>query len=153
MRKFLILIVTLVSLAPAFAVEPNEILSDPVLEARARALSKTLRCMVCQNESIDDSSAPLAKDLRVLVRERVQKGDTDAEVRDFLIARYGDFILLQPRLRPETILLWGIPVLVLLAGAGAMVLASQRRQTAPARALSAEEKKRLNDLLGNNKKS
>ncbi len=100
MRKYILLFVTLLSLAaPAFAVEPGEMLSDPALEVRARALSKALRCMVCQNESIDDSSAPLAKDLRILVRERIKAGDSDAGVREFLVARYGEFVLLEPRLR------------------------------------------------------
>lgn len=153
MRKYLILIATLVSLVPAFAVEPGEMLSDPALEARARALSRTLRCMVCQNESIDDSNAPLAKDLRILVRERIKAGDSDAAVRDFLVARYGEFILLQPKLRPETLLLWGIPFLVLFIGAGVVIFTVRgRRKTLP-KPLSAEERKRLNDLLGSNKKS
>jgi cytochrome c-type biogenesis protein CcmH len=97
-------------------VQPDEVLKDPALEARARALSQTLRCMVCQNESIDESNAPLARDLRILVRERIEAGDSDAEVREFLVARYGEFILLTPRLDSRTILLWSAPVLVLLAG-------------------------------------
>ena len=102
--------------APAFAVQPDEIMSDPAKEARARALSRELRCMVCQNQSIDDSDAPLARDLRLLVRERIAAGDSDAQVVDFLVARYGQFVLLKPRLEGETLLLWLLPPLVLLGG-------------------------------------
>ena len=102
---FLIVLFTLIA-APAFAVEPDEVLSDPVLEVRARALSKELRCMVCQNQSIDDSEAPLARDLRILVRERLQAGDSDRQVIDFLVARYGEFVLLRPRFSSHTALLW-----------------------------------------------
>ncbi len=103
--------------APALAVQPDEVLADPVLEARARGLSKELRCMVCQNQSIDDSDAPLARDLRILVRERLQAGDSDAQVLDFLVARYGEFVLLEPRFTGHTALLWLMPVIVLLIGA------------------------------------
>jgi cytochrome c-type biogenesis protein CcmH len=138
--------------APAFAVQPDEVLADPALESRARALTKTLRCMVCQNESIDESNAPLARDLRILVRERVVAGDSDAEVREFLVARYGEFILLTPRFGPRTLLLWGAPVLVLLAGGAAILLALRRRRPAPV-PLSAEEKRRLAALLGKHKNS
>src|SRR5436309_16106384 len=99
--------------APAFAVQPDEILADPVLETRARSLSKELRCMVCQNQSIDDSDAPLARDLRVLVRERLQAGDTEQQVIDFLTARYGEFVLLRPRFSAYTALLWLTPLGVL----------------------------------------
>ncbi len=137
--------------AAALAVEPDEILKDPALETRARALSKTLRCMVCQNESIDDSNAPLARDLRILVRERIQKGDSDAEVRDFLVARYGEFILLSPRFSPATALLWGLPILVILiAGVAIIVTATRRREAAPA-PLSDAEKRRLAELTDVNK--
>src|SRR3954469_4215547 len=94
----------------ASAVQPDEVLSDTVLEARARALSKELRCMVCQNQSIDDSDAPLARDLRLLVRERLQAGDSDAQVIDFLVARYGEFVLLKPRLSGHTAILWVMPL-------------------------------------------
>ena len=100
---------------PVLAVQPDEILSDAALEARARALSRDLRCMVCQNQSIDDSDAPLARDLRLLVRERLKAGDSDAQVLDFLTARYGQFVLLKPRLGWDTVLLWGAPAAVLLA--------------------------------------
>jgi len=100
----------------AFAVQPDEMLKDPALEARARALSQELRCMVCQNQSIDDSDAPLAKDLRLLVRERLSAGDNDASVKEFLVSRYGDFILLRPPFEWRTLLLWAAPALVLLGG-------------------------------------
>ncbi len=103
--------------SPAFAVQPDEILPDPALEARARALSGGLRCLVCQNQSIDDSDAPLAKDLRILIRERLTQGDSDAEVLDFAAERYGDFVLLKPRFTARSALLWATPVVALaLAG-------------------------------------
>src|SRR5438105_11956466 len=114
------------SVPDAFAVQPDEILSDPVLEARARALSKELRCMVCQNQSIDDSDAPLAKDLRVLVRERLTVGDSDRQVIDFLVARYGEFVLLKPRLSWHTALLWLAPGVVLVVGAFALLFLARR---------------------------
>src|SRR5688572_29027740 len=97
--RFLAVVFTLLSAAPALAVQPDEVLSDPALEARARALSRELRCMVCQNQSIDDSDAPLARDLRVLVRDRLKAGDSDKKVLNFLTARYSEFVLLRPRLR------------------------------------------------------
>jgi cytochrome c-type biogenesis protein CcmH len=136
--------------SPLFAVEPGEILKDTALEARARTLSKELRCMVCQNQSIDDSEAPLAHDLRVLVRERLQAGDSDAEVVDFLVARYGEFVLLNPRLSWHTAALWGLPPAMLLLGAVAIVLVIRRRRTiavAEAANLTAAEEARLSDLL------
>jgi cytochrome c-type biogenesis protein CcmH len=111
----------------AFAVQPDEILSDPTLEARARGLSKDLRCMVCQNQSIDDSDAPLARDLRLLVRERLKGGDSDQQVLDFLVARYGNFVLLKPPFNWHTSLLWLGPPAVLLGGALALVLFARRR--------------------------
>src|SRR6266550_9385109 len=98
---------------PAVAVQPDEMLAEPKLEARARALSRELRCMVCQNQSIDDSEAPLARDLRILVRERLQAGDSDRQVIDFLVARYGEFVLLRPRFSPHTALLWLTPAAIL----------------------------------------
>ena len=134
----------------ALAVEPGEMLKDATLEGRARALSKELRCMVCQNQSIDDSEAPLAHDLRVLVRERLQAGDTDTQVVDFLVARYGEFVLLNPRLSWHTALLWGLPPAILLLGLLAIVVViSRRRITLPAEApnLDAAEEARLSDLL------
>jgi cytochrome c-type biogenesis protein CcmH len=152
-RHSLLLIAGLAFLfAPAaLAVEPGEMLKDPALEARARTLSQTLRCMVCQNESIDESNAPLARDLRILVRERIQQGDSDAEVRAFLVARYGEFILLTPRFDARTILLWGAPILVLLAG-GIGVFVTIRRRRPALIPLSDAEKRRLAALLGENKK-
>jgi cytochrome c-type biogenesis protein CcmH len=108
--------ILLLSAIGAQAVEPDEVLTDPGLEARARMLSGELRCLVCQNQSIDESDAPLAKDLRLLIRERLKAGASDAQVRDFMVARYGDFVLLRPRLRAETLLLWVTPFALLLAG-------------------------------------
>ena len=138
-----------VSLTPALAVQPGEQLADPALEARARALGAELRCMVCQNQSIDDSDAPLAKDLRVLVRERVKAGDSDDEVLAFLTQRYGEFVLLRPRLRAETLPLWlfapGLLALGLL-GYGAWALRARRRNLAP-EALSEGERARLDALM------
>src|SRR5262245_33094913 len=111
-----ICIVAALGLPAAHAVQPDEIMSDRVEEARARDLSRELRCMVCQNQSIDDSEAPLARDLRLLVRERIAAGDSDAQVLDFLVARYGQFVLLKPRLERQTLLLWAVPPLVLIVG-------------------------------------
>jgi cytochrome c-type biogenesis protein CcmH len=153
MRRFFYTAALLLLTMPAFAVQPDEVLSEPALEARARVLSKTLRCMVCQNESIDDSNAPLARDLRILVRERIKAGDSDAQVRNFLVARYGEFVLLEPRLRPQTILLWGIPAIVLLGGGAVLVYSLSRRHRASPAALTAGERKRLDTLLKRNKKS
>ena len=133
---------------PAPAVQPDEVLPEPALEARARSLSRDLRCMVCQNQSIDDSDAPLARDLRLLVRERLSSGDSDTQVLDFLVARYGEFVLLKPRLAWHTALLWMTPVAALIAGAGAIVLASRRRRRSPAQVapLTREEEHRLDEL-------
>jgi len=137
------------AMSPAYAVEPGEALADPALEARARDLSSDLRCLVCQNQSIDDSHAPLAKDLRVLVRERLTAGDTDEQVRDYLVQRYGDFILLKPPLRIGTLLLWGAPFLVLLAGGFGLIIAARRRvSVAVATGLDDDEQARLDKLLG-----
>ncbi len=133
---------------PAHAVEPDEILRDPVLEARARTLSEGLRCLVCQNESVDDSHADLARDIRVLVRQRLEAGDTDAAIRAYLVARYGTFILLRPPLEARTLLLWGTPLLVLVGGGCAILLALRRRPgNDPARPLSEAERRRLDDLV------
>jgi cytochrome c-type biogenesis protein CcmH len=126
LRLFWIVVPLLASTANALAVQPDEVLADPALEARARALSRELRCMVCQNQSIDDSDAPLARDLRVLVRERLSAGDSNAQVLDFLVARYGEFVLLKPRLNWHTVLLWLMPALVFLMGAFALLVASRR---------------------------
>jgi cytochrome c-type biogenesis protein CcmH len=120
----LILLLALVVSTPSWAVQPDEVLPDATLEARARALSKELRCMVCQNQSIDDSDAPLARDIRILVRERLKAGDSDAQVIDFLVARYGEFVLLKPRLHWDTALLWFGPPATLVGGA----LVARRRR-------------------------
>ena len=139
--------------APAFAVQPDEIMSDPAKESRARDLSRELRCMVCQNQSIDDSEAPLARDLRLLVRERIAAGDSDAQVIDFLVARYGEFVLLKPRLEPRTLLLWLLPPLALAGGGLALWIQSRRRSRSAAAAdqslykLTAEEEARLEQLI------
>ncbi|MFO1167538.1 MAG: cytochrome c-type biogenesis protein [Rhodoblastus sp.] len=135
-------------LAPvaAQAVQPDEMLRDPQMEQRARDISSGVRCMVCQNENIDDSNAPLAKDLRLLVRERLQKGDSDDQVRDYLVARYGDFVLLKPPLKPYTLILWITPILVLL-GAAAFTFARLRGQkAAPLAALTEAERAELSRL-------
>ena len=136
--------------APAFAVQPDEVLPDPGLEARARAISSGLRCLVCQNQSIDDSDAPLARDLRILVRDRLKAGDSDDEIIDFVVARYGEFVLLKPRFEPHTLLLWLATPAVGIAAIAILVLAARRRknQTNQAVPLSESEKRRLKKLLG-----
>src|SRR5262245_43259141 len=131
----------------AHAVQPDEMLPDPRLEQRARALSRELRCMVCQNQSIDDSDAPLARDLRILVRERIRAGDSDTKVLDFLVARYGEFVLLRPRFEWHTALLWLTPVVILLAGAGSLLMLARRRRSAQEPAsLSPTEQARVAEL-------
>ncbi|MBI2719364.1 MAG: cytochrome c-type biogenesis protein CcmH [Rhizobiales bacterium] len=115
--KRLAMVLCFLMAGPAFAVQPDEILKDPALEARARALSAELRCLVCQNQSIDDSEAPLARDLRLLIREHLVKGESDAQVMDFVVERYGDFVLLKPRFTERTWILWLTPFAVLLLGA------------------------------------
>jgi cytochrome c-type biogenesis protein CcmH len=156
MRGAALASVLFLALAPrvAFAVTPDEMLADPKLEARAEALSAQLRCMVCQNESIDESDAPLAHDIRVLVRKKMLEGESDAEIRAFLVTRYGDFILLKPPFKPETVLLWSGPLLLLVAGGAAIAVSTMQRKTAgpaPPPALSAEEKARLAALVGDEK--
>jgi len=136
--------------SPLLAVEPKEMLANPALESRARALSQELRCMVCQNQSIDDSEAPLAHDLRMLVRERLKAGDSDAQVMDFLVARYGEFVLLRPRLSWQTMALWGLPPLALIVGMILILAAVRRMRTGlPTQQanLTAAEEARLSDLL------
>jgi cytochrome c-type biogenesis protein CcmH len=151
-RVFLLALVLLLS-APAFswaAVQPDEILQNPALEVRARILSQQLRCMVCQNESIDDSDAPLAHDLRVLVRERLEAGDSDAQVLDYLVARYGEFVLLKPRLSWRTAILWGLPPGLLLGGLALLVVAAARRRgrvKEPTPDLTPAEQARLKKIL------
>jgi cytochrome c-type biogenesis protein CcmH len=125
--RSLLLMIALIASIPARAVQPDEVLPDATLEARARALSKELRCMVCQNQSIDDSDAPLARDLRILVRERLQGGDSDSQVIDFLVARYGEFVLLKPRFTWHTALLWLGPPATLIGGMVVLLLVARRR--------------------------
>ena len=149
----IIVLLTVAAVPCAIAVEPDEVLSDAALEARARALSKELRCMVCQNQSIDDSEAPLARDLRILVRERLQAGDSDRQVIDFLVARYGEFVLLRPRFSWHTAVLWlGPAALLLIGGCAVLVLVRRYRTNSAAAAngqqeLTAAEAARLSDIL------
>jgi len=137
------------TLSAAHAVQPDEVMADPTKEARARELSRELRCMVCQNQSIDDSEAPLARDLRLLVRERIAAGDSNSQVIDFLVARYGEFVLLRPRVERETLLLWGVTPLVLIVGGLALLLQARRRTTvANAQPpLTPDEEKQLSRLM------
>jgi cytochrome c-type biogenesis protein CcmH len=150
MRRATVLAVLCMLLFPgaAPAVEPGEMLKDPALEARAREIGRELRCLVCQNQSIDDSNAPLAHDLRVLVRERLTAGDTDFQVVDFVVARYGDFVLLKPPFKASTWVLWLATPLVLVLGGGGLVLWFRRRANAAGPApLSADEERRLAALM------
>jgi len=151
MRRLLAVLLFMFAALPAFAVEPDERLADPALEARARALSAELRCLVCQNQSIDESDAPLARDLRILLRERLAAGDSDDGVRDFLVDRYGEFILLKPRVSAHTVLLWATPIVVLVLG-GLVALGVLRRRGEPAATapLSREEEEQLARLEGDN---
>ncbi len=148
MRALILALLVLVS-APAAAVQPDEILKDPALEARAREISKELRCLVCQNQSIDDSDAPLARDLRILVRDRLKAGDSDDQAMAFIVERYGDFVLLRPPFRSYTAILWAGPALFLLAGIAGVAIWHRRRRTAVRETapLSAEEKARVDALL------
>jgi cytochrome c-type biogenesis protein CcmH len=151
MRRIATIVLMLATIASngSLAVQPDEMLKDPKLEARARELSRELRCMVCQNQAIDDSEAPLARDLRLLVRERLSKGDTDQQVLDFLVARYGEFVLLKPPLERKTIILWALPPAALLAGAVGLFFVGRRRRPGrlePA-TLSNEEQRRLSTLV------
>ncbi|MBS3650783.1 cytochrome c-type biogenesis protein CcmH [Pseudaminobacter sp. 19-2017] len=140
------ILLSVIAAGPAFAVQPDEVLADPVLESRARTLSAELRCMVCQNQSIDDSDADLAKDLRVLVRERLIAGDTDEQVLDFIVSRYGEFVLLKPRLSARNALLWGAPVVLLIGGALLAVFTVRARRRGAER-LSDEEQARIAKIL------
>ena len=152
MRRLVLIAALFALLAPgaAFAVRPDEMLKDPALEARARHLSEELRCMVCQNQSIDDSEAPLAHDLRVLVRQRLEAGDSDRQVLDYLVSRYGDFVLLKPPFKLETLLLWGLPPLALLIGLAGLVVMSRRRKLLGERPepLSSDEQAKVATLVG-----
>ncbi len=148
-RVFVCLFAWILFVVPAAAVQPDEILDDPALEERARAISQQLRCLVCQNESIDSSNAEVAQDLRNIVRERLLAGDTDAQIVEFVVSRYGDFVLLNPPLRSRTVLLWLAPVLMFSIG-GVLILLfyrsmSQRREEA--HLLSTDEKEKLKRYL------
>jgi cytochrome c-type biogenesis protein CcmH len=151
MRRLAIVAVLFALLAPgaAFAVRPDEMLKDPALEARARHISEELRCLVCQNQSIDDSEAPLAHDLRVLVRQRITAGDSNAQVIKFIVARYGDFVLLKPPFQLDTLLLWGLPPFALAAGLFGLIVMARRRRTVPLQpeALSPEEQAKVETLI------
>ena len=157
MRKLIaisfMLLVAAFAASSAYAVQPDEIMSDPAKETRARDLSRELRCMVCQNQSIDDSEAPLARDLRLLVRERIAAGDSDAQVIDFLVARYVEFVLLKPRLKPHTLLLWLLPPLALAGGGFALWMHGRWRSKSLGTAdpsllhLTEEEEARLERLI------
>ena len=155
MRALLSLLLALLifQAVPAHAVQPDEILPDTALEQRARELSRELRCMVCQNQSIDDSDAPLARDLRLLVRERLKAGDSNKQVLDFLTARYGDFVLLKPPLNMRTALLWTLPAGILIVGGVVLVIAIRRRRLQGGESnpqgipLSAAEQSRIDRLL------
>lgn len=143
------LVLWLMLAGAAFAVEPDEILEDPALEQRAREISKGLRCLVCRNESIDESNAELARDLRILVRERLTGGDSDAEVVDFVVSRYGEYVLLNPRATGVNLILWVAAPALLLGGLGIALMYLRRRQTGPGpEALSDDEKVRVAELLG-----
>ncbi len=148
-RLFLVLL-ALLGATPLYAVQVDEILPDPRLEARARTISQDLRCMVCQNQSIDDSEAPLARDLRLLVRERLKAGDSDTQVVDYLVARYGEFVLLRPRVSWHTAILWGAPLTILIIGLFAIGFSVLRRPAGPAlpevAALSEAERLKLNAI-------
>jgi cytochrome c-type biogenesis protein CcmH len=146
MRAVLVALLLLAS--PAFAVQPDEILNDPGLEARARAISQYLRCPVCQGEDIDDSNAPISRDLRLAVRERLVAGDSDTQVIDYVVARYGEFVLFSPRAEGSSLMLWLAGPLMLLAGAGIALAMSRRRAVAAeAETLSEADKVRLAELL------
>ncbi len=147
--KMRALLLTLMLLAtPAFAVQPDEVLSDPVLESRAREISRDLRCPVCQGESIDDSSAPISRDLRLAVRERLVAGDSDAEVVDYIVTRFGEFVLFNPRSTGSSLILWLAGPAMLLAGLGIAYATTRKGATAPeAAVLTDEDRKRVADLM------
>ncbi len=144
MRALFLALSLLAMTVPALAVEPDEILKDQGLEARARAISAGLRCVVCQNQSIDDSDATVARDLRILIREQLLANKTDPEVVDFVVARYGEYVLLKPRLKTATLLLWSAPFLILLAG---LLLAFRRKPAVPTDTLSPTEKAEIESIL------
>lgn len=148
LRRLIVSLAALAMLAgAAFAVTPDEVLSDTALEARARAISSELRCMICQNQSIDDSDAALAKDLRVLVRQRLVAGDTDEQVIDYVVSRYGEFVLLKPRFSWRNAVLWIAPAGLLLAGVAYILMARRRRSAETGTALTEAERAALDDVL------
>lgn len=151
MRRLLVLCAVLLYgllvALPAQAVKPDEVLQDPALEHRAREISAELRCMVCQNQSIDDSDADLARDLRVLVRERLVAGDSDAQVLDFVVSRYGEFVLLKPRFNMRNAFLWGAPLFLLLLGGGFLVHALRNRRRDEVPVLTSDESQALETIL------
>ena len=147
--RLVLALLTLFWLAlPAFAVNPDEMLADPALEARARTISEGLRCLVCQNESIDESNADLAREIRIIVRERLTAGDTDAEVVQYLVDRYGEYVLLKPVFAPHTLILWTAAPIVLLIGGIAIVFAARRKRVVTQAALTDEERRALEELEG-----
>jgi cytochrome c-type biogenesis protein CcmH len=146
--RYLILSLLLILAVPLHAVQPDEVLSDPALESRAREISKGLRCLVCRNESIDDSNAGLARDLRLLVRERLVKGDTDEQAVTFIVDRYGEYVLLKPRATGSNMVLWLTGPLLLILGGWIGVVFVRRRAAASPQALSKDEEARLRELLG-----
>lgn len=149
MRTLLALLLALLLAAPALAVNPDEVLADPVLEARARDISTELRCLVCQNESIDESNADLAREIRLIVRERLLAGDSDTQVIQYLVDRYGEYVLLKPVFAPHTLILWTAAPIVLLIGVGAIVLAARRKRATAApeeSELTADEQRALDEL-------
>ena len=153
MRYFLAVFVSLVCLSTSgLAVQPDEVLDDPALEARARALSQDLRCVVCQNENIDSSNAPLARDLRIVVRERLVAGDSDDEVLDYVVARYGEFVLFRPRFEGRNVVLWLTPLLAVLVGAGLLFAFFRNASVAgKVKPLSAEEQAKLKKIMERDK--
>jgi cytochrome c-type biogenesis protein CcmH len=147
MKRLVTIVLLLLWAAPAWALEPQELLKDPALESRARALSAELRCLVCQNQSIDDSDAPLAKDLRTLIREQLVKGESDAQIMDYVVARYGDYVLLKPRFNSRTLVLWGTPFAVLLIAGIAMFLRRRTVAAEPELPLTEDEQRTLQKAL------
>lgn len=148
MKRLFAILALIFAITPTFAVNPDEVLADPALEARARAISEHLRCLVCQNQSIDDSDAELARDLRLIVRERLVAGDTDAQVTQYVVDRYGEFVLLNPVVAPHTILLWAAAPLILVIGVIIVFLNGRRRwrEANVRQMLSDEERRALEEL-------
>lgn len=152
MNRFLmVLMLVLMPLSGAFAVDPSEVLSDPLLEKRARSISAGLRCLVCQNQSIDESDADLAKDLRLVVRERLLEGDSDTEVIDYVVDRYGEFVLLQPTFAGHNLVLWLTAPALLIIGAFGLIIVNRKKKPAGPAPLSAKEKAELEKLLNDDK--